>query len=145
MLEKIQDELKIAMKAKDELKVLTLRQFLSSIKNAQIEKKGELIEEEIDALAFLEIKKRKDAIELYKKGNREELAQKEASEIKILEAYIPEMMNEADLGEIVEKTINELNATNADFGKVMGTVMAKVKGKADGSQVSAIVKQKLGI
>ena len=143
MLEKIQAELNAAMKEKNELKVLTLRQFLASLKNAQIAKKDELTDEEISAIALSEIKKRKDAIELYKQGKRDELAQKEENEIKFLENYIPEMLSEEDLGELVEKTINEMNATPADFGKVMSAVMAKTKGKADGSQVSLIVKQKL--
>jgi len=145
MLEKIQAELNTAMKEKNELKVLTLRQFLAALKNAQIEKKSELTKEEIGSIALSEIKKRKDAIELYKQGKREELAEKEENEIKILENYIPEMLSEEELGEIVEKTINEMNATPSDFGKVMGAVMAKTKGKADGSQVSTVVKQKLGI
>jgi hypothetical protein len=143
MLEKIQEELKSAMKAKEELKVLTLRQFLAALKNGQIAKKSELTENEIETIALSEIKKRKDAILLYKQGHREELAEKEAKEIKILETYTPEMLDEAELGEIVEKTINELSATAADFGKVMGAVMAKAKGKAEGNTVSEIVKQKL--
>lgn len=143
MIEKIQTELKTAMKEKNELKVLTLRQFLASLENARIIKKLKLTEEEISEIALKEIKKRKEAIELYKKGKREELAKKEASEIKILESYIPKMLSETELGEIVEKTINELNATPSDFGKVMGQVMQKTRGKTDGSVVSKIVKQKL--
>jgi len=146
MLKKIQENLKKAQKEKDELKVLTLRQFLSNIKNASIEKKQELNEQEINQIALGEIKKRKESIELYKKGNRDDLAQKEEKEIKILELYLPEMLSEAEIGEIVEKTINDLGAQGpADFGKIMGLVMAKTKGKALGEQVSTIVKQKLGL
>ncbi|MDD3773815.1 MAG: GatB/YqeY domain-containing protein [Patescibacteria group bacterium] len=145
MLEKIQNDLKTAMKKKDELTVLTLRQFIASLKNAQIAKKDELNETEIGSLALNEIKKRKDAIELYKQGKRSDLVEKEEKEIKILENYAPKLLDETKLGEIVEKTINELNATPANFGKVMGQVMQQTKGKADGTIVSEIVKQKLGI
>ncbi len=145
MKTKIQEALQQALKSKDKLAVLTLRQALSAIKNAEIDKGGELTDEEIAEVILKEIKKRKESIELYRKGRREELAQKEEKEIKILEKFLPEKMSEEEIGELVEKIIQELNAQPADFGKVMGKIMPQVKGKADGSQVAEIVKQKLGI
>ncbi|MCD6422067.1 GatB/YqeY domain-containing protein [bacterium] len=143
--EKITDALKKALKEKDSLKTLTLRQVLSAIKNAEIDKKGELTDEEIGQVLLKEIKKRKESVELYRKGKREELAEKEEKEIKIIEEFLPEMLSEEEIGEIVEKTIEELSAGPQDFGKVMGKVMGELKGKADGAVVAEIVKQKLGI
>jgi len=145
MKEKIQDKLKKALKEKNELEILTLRQVLSSIKNAEIEKRGELTDQEVGGVILKEIKKREEAIALYKKGKRLELAEKEEKEIAILKEFLPEMMPEEKIAEIVEKTITKLSAGPQDFGKVMSCVMAETKGKADGSKVSEIVKQKLGL
>ncbi|MCD6194918.1 GatB/YqeY domain-containing protein [bacterium] len=145
MKEKIQEALKKALKSKDQIAVLTLRQTLSALKNAEIDKGGELDDTEIGEIILKEIKKRKESIELYKKGKRPELAEKEEKEISILNQFLPEKMSVEKIAEIVEKTIQELNAQASDFGKVMSKVMPQLKGKADGSEVAAIVKQKLGL
>jgi len=145
MKEKIANALKQALKEKRGLEIITLRQLLSSIHNEEIEKRRELKEEEINEIIFREIKKREEAMVLYEKGKRDDLAKKEREEIEILKKYLPKMLSEEEISEIVEKTINELSATPKDFGKIMGIVMTQVKGKADGQTVAGIVKQKLGL
>jgi len=145
MKKKIQEALKKALKQKKELEILTLRQLLAVLKNAEIDKHSELNDKEIAEIILQESKKRQEAIELYKKGNREDLAKKEEKEIKILKQFMPKMLSEADLAEIIEKAINELQATPQDFGKVMSKVMPLVKGRTEGSKVAEIVKQKLDI
>ncbi|OGE64594.1 hypothetical protein A3J13_01220 [Candidatus Daviesbacteria bacterium RIFCSPLOWO2_02_FULL_36_8] len=147
MVDDIQNDLKQAQLARDEIKVSTLRLLLSEIKNAQIalrQSSGQAIsDEQIISVVQKEIKKRKEAAVGFRSGNREESALKEEAEAKVLEAYLPAQMSVEELTKIVEETITELGASSvADMGKVIGAVMGKVKGKTDGGSVSAIVKQK---
>ncbi|MDO8668558.1 MAG: GatB/YqeY domain-containing protein [bacterium] len=144
LLEKINEELKQAMKSKDGETTSVLRMLISSIRNKEISlrsaDKVELSDEQIIETIGSEIKKRKDSVEAYAKGGRQELALKETSEIKILEKYLPEQLSDEEL----EKIIKEIIAAGAtDFGKVMGQTMARVKGKADGNRVGSLVKKLL--
>lgn len=144
LFQEIQETLKQAMLAKDEVKVSTLRLLVSEIRNSQISKGHELSDEELIEVIQKEAKKRKESIIGFRQGGREELALKEESELKILEGYLPAQMSDEELTNIVETTINEMGATGmADMGKVIGAVMGKVKGVADGGRVSQIVKEKL--
>lgn len=105
-------------------------------------KESALTDEEIISVLSSEIKKRKDAIALYEKGNRPELAAKEQKEIEILKKYLPEQISPEALKSLVEESINKLGAKEMkDMGKVMADLAPKVKGKADGSEVSSVVKQ----
>lgn len=156
---KIHDEAIKALKSGEQIKRLVLNMLLTSIKNKEIEKrtkfskenatddldkKSELTDDEIISVISTEVKKRKEAIEAYQKGGREELAVKERDELGVLETYLPEQMGEEELKKIVQETIIEIGATTVqDTGNVMKAVMAKVKGKADGSLVSRLVKEKL--
>ena len=144
---KIQEELKSAMLAKDETKVSVMRLLLSSVKNFEIGKEGAdytATEEEILKVIAKEAKQRKDSIEEYKKAGREELVSKEEAELKILESYLPEQMGEDEVKKIVEETIAETGASSMqDMGKVMGALTPKLKGKADMGMVSSIVKSSL--
>ncbi len=143
--EKIMADMKEAMKAKDMIKVSTLRLLLSEIKNKEIDKKGELTDEEIYALIQKAVKQRKESIEQYRFGGRNDLVQKEETELKILESYLPEQLSEEELERIIEEAIKETGATTMkDMGKVMKIVMPKVKGRADGKIVNEMVKKKLG-
>ncbi|NPA15621.1 MAG: GatB/YqeY domain-containing protein [Deferribacteres bacterium] len=143
--EKIMADMKEAMKAKDMAKVSTLRLLLSEIKNKEIDKKGELSDEEIYALIQKAVKQRKESIEQYKSAGREDLVQKEEAELKILEAYLPEQLSEEELEKIIDEAIKEAEAaTMKDMGKVMRLVMPRVKGRADGKVVNEMVKRKLG-
>lgn len=145
MLEKIQTDLKEAQLARDEVKVSTLRLLLSEVKNGEISKGGPLAGSDIVSIIQREVKKRKEAAVGFRSGQREEAALKEEQEAKVLEGYLPAQMSNEELTKIVSDTITELGATSiADMGKVMGVVMGKVAGRADGSQVSSIVKEKLG-
>ena len=143
-LDRLQQDLKDAQLARDEVKVSTLRLLLSEIKNAEIAKGGSLADEDIVGVIQREVKKRKEAAEGFRKGDREEQAQKEESELTILQIYLPAQLTNEELPKLVDRTINEAGAQSlADLGKVMGMVMGKVKGQADGGAVSALVKERL--
>ena len=111
---------------------------------AELEKLSELIDEEVINVILGEIKKRKESIAQYKKGGREDLAKKEAAELEILKKYVPEEMPEGELRSIIRKKITEIDgATMKDFGKIMGLVMAEVKGRAEGGAVKKIIEEEI--
>jgi len=143
--ETISNDLKKALKEKNELVLLVLRGVASEIHNKEIEKKREkLTEEEILGVLMSEAKKRKDAIVEFKKGAREDLAKKEEEELEILKRYLPEQMGEDQVREEAKKVIKEIGAVGPqDTGKVMGALMPKLKGKTDGNVVSKIVSELL--
>lgn len=144
MVVNLQNDLKNAQLSRDAVKVSTLRLLLSEIKNAEIAKGMKLEEQDIISIVQKEVKKRKEAAEGYRLGGREESAQKEEAELKVLESYLPAQMSIEELTNLVETTINEVGATAiSDMGKVIGSVMDKVAGKADGQTVSSLVKEKL--
>ena len=148
LLDQIKADLKEAMKAKEALKLSVLRMMITSIRNKEIAlRKGEdvvLNDEQILEVVTSEVKKRKDSIESYTSGGREDLAEIEKNEIEILAKYLPEQLSEEELEKIVDDVIKSKseNATVA-FGAIMGEVMSRVKGKADGFAVTTIVKKKL--
>ncbi len=152
LLQQIEKDLTEAMKAKDETKISTLRMLKSALHNWQIAGKkalpaGRQEPQETDILALIqkEIKSRKDSIEMYQKGGRQELAAKEEKEIEILQKYLPEPASVDEIRSKIKKTIVKVGATGPqDIGKVMGPLMAELKGKADGGLVSKIVKEELG-
>jgi uncharacterized protein YqeY len=117
--------------------------LLSEIKYAEVAK-GEIQDQDIIAVVQKELKKRKEAAEGFRKGGREESAQKEEAEAKVLEKYLPEQLSDDQLQSLVNEVINELGASSmADMGKVITVVMAKAGQGAEGSRVSALVRQKL--
>ncbi len=145
--QKLKEELKQSMLAKDEIKTSTLRMLLSAINYYEIQKGGagyEATDEDVISVIQKEVKQRKDSIEQFKLGGREELAQKEQKELEILQKYLPEQMSEDEIKKIVDEAVLQTGATSPqDIGKVMGVVMPKVKGKADGALVNKIVREKL--
>ena len=142
--ERLKADMKEAMKAKDKVKLSTIRMINSLIKNAEIEKRGELTDEEIIQLLMKYAKQRKESIEMYEKGGRQDLVEKEKAELAVVESYLPKQMSEEEIREIVKQTIEEVGASSVkDMGKVMKAVMPKVKGRADGSVVNRIVKELL--
>jgi uncharacterized protein YqeY len=151
MIEKIKKQITEAMKARDEIRVETLKMLSAALTNAEIAKKREkLTEEEELAVVKSEAKKRKDAIEMYKKlqGSKnpkiQERIKKENMELRILQEFLPEQMSDEELLKIVEEVISETGAKSmTDMGQVMGAVMKKTQGKADGGRVSDLVKSKL--
>ena len=144
MQDQIQEDLKQAQLGRDEVKVSTLRLLLSEIKNAEIAKGDELSDADIVATIQKEVKKRKEAAEGFRKGNREDQASAEEAELKILEAYLPAQLSNEELTEIVDQAITEIGATQiSDMGRVISLVMSKAAGKVDGGRVSSLVKEKL--
>ncbi|MFA5967568.1 MAG: GatB/YqeY domain-containing protein [Patescibacteria group bacterium] len=137
----VQAELVVAMKNKDDLKLQTLRLLSNAIHNQEIAKGGELSEADLQTVVKHEVKKRKEAVESYTAGGRPEQAAKEAAEMKILEIYLPAAMSEAEVVKIVEA---ELAAQpGAAVGQIIGAVMKKAGGQADGNLVAKLVNSKL--
>jgi hypothetical protein len=167
--EKINQDIKQAMQSKEELLLLVLRGISAAIHNKEIEKRtklsktssyakasedkekleklekeSKLTEEEVMEVISSEAKKRKDSIEEFTKGNRQDLVDKEIKELEIIKAYLPEQMSEDAIKEIVKKAIAETGTAGPkDTGKVMSKIMPQLKGKADGSVVSKIVGELL--
>lgn len=144
LINQIDQDLIEAMKEKDESRTSVLRMLKSALHNWQIANKKEPTDADVLTVIQKEIKSRKDSVELFKQGNRVELASKEEGEIGLLEKYLPEQASEAKIRLKVQEIIKNINANSIqDMGKVMGPVMAEFKGKADGSLVSQIVKKEL--
>lgn len=144
---KLQEELKQSMLAKNELKTSVLRMLISAINYYEIQKGGagySATTEDVLSMIGSQVKQRRDSIEEYNKANRPELAQKEQQELEILQTYMPEQMSEEEVRKLVDEAVSESGAsTIQDMGKIMGILMPKVKGKADGKMVSNLVKQAL--
>lgn len=145
---RVSDEIKTAMKAKDKLRLETVRGIKKVIieKESEIRAKGreELNEEEEMAILMQLAKQRRDSIKQFTDAGRDELADKEAKELVILEEYLPAQLSDADIAAAVEAAIAQTGASGpGDMGKVMGPVMQKLKGQADGGKVQAMVKAKL--
>ena len=140
VLERITEELKTAMRQKDQVRMDTLRMLKSDIKNAEIEKRAPLVEEEMLVIVQKSIKKRHESIEMYKTGNRQDLVDKESREAEILNAYLPPQMGKEEILQLAQDAVRESGASSKkDMGKVMGILMPKVKGKADGKLVQQVV------
>jgi len=143
--EKIFNDYKEAMKSRDTLKSSALSFLRAAMMNLAIEKKKKLLEDE-DVIAVIkkQIKQRQDSIEQFKKGNRLELAEKEAKELQILQAYLPQQLSADEVRKVVEEVAAAVGACGPkDMGKVMKEVMVKVGSAADGKLVSDLVKEKL--
>lgn len=148
LFSKIQNDLKTALKGKNQETISVLRMLISEIKNEEIAKKkrGKLEDQEILQVVSRQVRRYKDSIESYRQGGREDLIKKEERELKILQSYLPEQMSKEELEKIISEAVAKTNASGpSDFGKVMGAVMKQVKGKADGKVVSEMVKTKLDI
>lgn len=144
LLEKIKQDLDNALKAGRVVEVSTLRFVISKTDNARIAKGSELSDDEALSEIAKEAKRHKESIEAFRSAGREELAQKEEAELKVLSGYLPEEMSREEIAKFVDEAISEAGASSiSDMGKVMSKVMEKVKGRADGGSVSAIVKEKL--
>jgi uncharacterized protein len=145
--ERIDSDLKEAMRAKEATKLGVLRMLKSGLKYAAIEKSGadaELSEAEAIQVIRKQVKQRQDSIESFEKGGRAELAAKEKEELSVLNAYLPQAMSPDDLSKLVRETIAEVGATSkAQMGAVMKTVQAKVAGRADGKTISQEVQEQL--
>ena len=138
------EDMKQAMKAKDKIRLETIRDVRAGIKNAFIKKGGELSDEEILQIISTASKKRRESIEQFKAVNREDRADIEYQELQILQSYLPKQLNEAEINDLLNSVFEEVKPESIkDMGKVMGRVMPKVKGIADGKLIQQLVKEKL--
>ncbi|NWF75820.1 MAG: GatB/YqeY domain-containing protein [Nitrospirae bacterium] len=144
LLQKIEDDYKTALKTSDSLKVSVLRMLKASSKNRQIDKGKELSDEDIiDVISSL-CKQRKESIEMFSNGGREDLAKKESQELAILQSYLPRQLSPEEIDKIILESIKETSAQGLkDLGRVMRIVMSRVKGLADGKIVNQRVKDLL--
>ena len=143
--EKIQSDLAEAMRSKAALQLSVLRMMKSAVKNKEVDKMRALEEAEVLSVLNTLVKQRKDSVEQFRKGGREELAQKEEAEVKIIEEYLPAGASDEDIRRAVEEAVQETGAASIkDMGKVMKATMTRLAGKtADGGRVSQLVKEKL--
>jgi uncharacterized protein YqeY len=143
LLTQIEEDFKKAFKAKEETVKSALSNLKAALKNAEIEKKYTLSEPEIASVIGKKVKQHKDSITEFEKGGRPDLVENETKQMQVLQTYLPKQMDESQVRNLVTDTIHEMNATAADFGKVMKAVLAKAAGQTDGTVVSKIVKEEL--
>lgn len=147
MIERIQNDITAAMKARDEKRLSTLRMVKTALKNREIEKMAPLDDRESQAVLTTLIKQRKDSVEQFTKGGRQEMADKEAAEIVLIESYLPQAAGETEIAAGVKAVIAEMGSpTMKDMGTVMKNAMARFSGagmRVDGKMVSEIVKREL--
>lgn len=143
--QRIESAMRDAMRAGDQRRTSTLRMAMAAAHNRQIELGHALTDDEVVDVLAKQVKQRRESIEQFRAGGREEMAQAEEEEAAILTEYLPEQLSAADLVRIVDAAIDATGATApADMGKVMGRVMAETRGRADGKAVSDLVRSKLG-
>ncbi len=141
---RLSEDLKTAMKAKEKIKVQTIRMVRAQLKDFQIAKRDELTEEDEISVLINAAKKRKEALELYEKSDRQDLIEQEKQELEIISAYLPAQLSKEEVEKVVLKVMEEVGASSPqDLGKVMGATMKDLKGKADGKMVQEIVREKL--
>jgi uncharacterized protein YqeY len=145
LTDRLSDDLKLAMKARDQLRMDAIRMVKAALQNKEIELKKDLDEAEMSRVLLTLVKQRKEAAELYQKGKRDDLADKELKELAIIEAYLPKALSQEEIVQIVESAIRETGpVTVKEMGKVMKAVMAKLAGQAvDGKQLSDLVRARL--
>lgn len=143
--QKINEDLKNAIKARDSVRVSCLRMLKSSLKNMQVEKRRKLQDKEIHATISSLIRKGKEAIGEFRKGGREDLALKEEQEIRVFYEYLPQQLTPGEIEEILREIITELSVNSfKDLGKVMKVAMSRMAGQAQGADVSEIARKLLG-
>ena len=142
--DQIASDLKQALKESDETRKRTVRLLMSAVHNAEIEKGAELDDGGVLALIVKQVKQRHDSAEEFRRGNRQDLVDKEESEAVILQAYLPPAMSREEIEAAARKVIAEVGAQGPrDMGKVMGPLTAQLRGRADGAEISAVVRELL--
>jgi hypothetical protein len=145
---RLEDQLKAdmqnALKTGQKVKLNTLRSVVSQVKDEWIKKRQELTDAEVTGVLFRAVKTRKDSIELYKKGNRSDLVDKETAEVELIQSYLPQQMSEDEIRKEIQDIIKSTGVIDIkEIGKVMGPAMAKLKGRADGKLVQDITRSLL--
>ena len=142
--ERIREDMKAAMSAHDADRLSTIRLLLAAVKQREIDEKIEATDAQVTEVIAKMVKQRRDSIQQYRAGGREDLAQKEQAEIDVLSGYLPKQLSDEEIGAIIDDAIAQSGLSGmAAMGKVMGAVKAKVAGRADLGKVSALVKARL--
>jgi uncharacterized protein len=143
-IQQMKADMKAAMKAREKERLQAIRTLISSLNNARIDKGEDLDEDDVLSVLSTEAKKRREAMEAYTGGGRQELADKEEAELRVIEEYLPPQLSDEEAEELVDQAIADTGASSkADMGKVMGYVMPKIKGRYEGSKIKDIVLGKL--
>ncbi len=143
--EQLNEEMKQAMRAKDKNRLSAIRMVRGAVRDKEINSQVELDDDGVLEVIASQIKKRKDALEQLRQSNRDDLVEAEMEQINILEAFLPAQLSQSEIEAVVVEAIEDLGATSMrDMGKVMGKLVPQLRGKADNSVVSQIVRQKLG-
>jgi uncharacterized protein YqeY len=138
------EDFKQALRSGDKLRVSVVRLLMALIKNREVEKRGPLTDAELLQAIVASCKQRQEAIEQYKRGGRQDLVDKESAELEILQSYLPKPLTSEELQAMVLEAIGEVQATSLkEMGKVMGVLMPKVTGRADGKMVNTLVREAL--
>ncbi len=144
IVDRLNEDMKAAMKRGDRERVNAIRQLRAQLLNTRIELGRDLNDEDAIAVLTNAAKKRKEAIEMYRQGGRQDLVEKEQAELAVIQEYLPAPLSSEELEKLVEETIREVGATSMkDMGRVMGSLMPRVRGRADGKEVQALVRSKL--
>jgi uncharacterized protein len=147
LLEKVAEDMKVAMKSRQQLRLETLRTIRAVLLEKQVEKRpsGGMTPEDEVAVLISAAKKRKESITIFRDNGRDDLADQETKELEIIQEYLPKQLTEEEISDFVKKVIADVGAASAkDFGKVMPVVMKELKGKADGKIIQDTVKKLLG-
>ena len=143
-MQELEEDFKKALKSQDKIRLSALRMLRSALKNKEVERRGKLDDSEILSVIKGLIRQGKEAVEQFEKGGRQDLVDKEKTEIEIFSAYLPAQATPAEIEEIIDQIILEVKASGVrDMGKVMKSAMARLAGRAEGQVIQAIVKQKL--
>lgn len=142
LTEKLLEDQKLAMKSKDELALSTIRLLRSSVSYARIEKGGDLTDDEVLQVLTREAKRRREAIDAAVSGGRSDVAEKERAELEIITAYLPEQLDETEIEAIAREVATQVGASDpSDRGKVMGLLMKRIRGRADGKLAGLVVER----
>ncbi len=142
--ERLQADLKTAMKEKDTFKRDVIRFVMSAIKQIEVDERKELTDADIEAILVKQIKQRNDSIEQFRKGGREDLVEQNEKELEVLRSYLPEPMSEEEVRKVLEEIVAETGASGMkDMGKVMGAAKAKIGSRAEGRVINQIAKELL--
>ena len=144
LIDRIKEEQKLAMKAKDKLRLGTIRLALSAIKQREVDERITLNDDDIVAILTKMVKQRRDSVAQYESANRQDLADAESAEITVLEGFMPQPLTDDEITSLIEQAMSAANASGMqDMGKVMGVLKPQIQGRADMGKVSGLVKAKL--
>lgn len=144
LVDQLKDQMKDAMRAKDKVRLGTIRMALAAVKQIEVDTRETLNDDQAIAVLTKMVKQRRDSIAQYTAAGRDELADAEASEIRVLETFLPKPLSQEEIAELVDATVQEVGASSmADMGKVMGALKPKVQGRADMAAIGAMIKAKL--